>query len=87
MLRKMASTLRVLAFGPVRSRIGTDRLEIACVDPISPHDLWVQILERHPELEPLRSTVRLAREGEFLAADAILRPGEEIALIPPVSGG
>jgi molybdopterin converting factor small subunit len=83
----MASTLRVLAFGPVRSRIGTDRVEIACVDPISPDELWAEILARHPELEPMKISVRLARGGEFLPADAPLCPGDEIALIPPVSGG
>jgi molybdopterin synthase catalytic subunit/molybdopterin synthase sulfur carrier subunit len=83
----MASTLRVLAFGPVRSRIGTEHLEIACADAISATELWSRVLARHPELEPLRATIRLARGGEFLAADALLGPGDEIALIPPVSGG
>ena len=31
--------------------------------------------------------IRLARNGDFLPANAVLQPGDEIALIPPVSGG
>jgi molybdopterin converting factor small subunit len=31
--------------------------------------------------------LRLARENEFLDEQAPLRPGDELALIPPVSGG
>ena len=84
---KMATTLHVLAFGPARARLGTDRLDLVCVEPISTDALWTQLLARHPELETLRPTVRLARQGEFLAPDALLHPGDEIALIPPVSGG
>jgi molybdopterin converting factor small subunit len=54
---------------------------------MSPDDFWVQLLERHPAIEPLRPSIRLARDGEFLVPGARLQPGDEIALIPPVSGG
>ncbi len=84
---EMATTLRILAFGPVRAQLGADRLDIVCEDSVSQDELWSLLLELHPGLKPFRATIRLAREGEFLPPDARLQPGEEIALIPPVSGG
>jgi molybdopterin converting factor small subunit len=35
----------------------------------------------------LRLVIRLARNGEFAPLDARFHPDDEIALIPPVSGG
>jgi molybdopterin converting factor subunit 1 len=81
------TTLRVLFFGPVRERLGIGECQVPCTNEISTDDLWVQLIERFPTLAPLRPTVRLARNGEFLREDEVVRSGDEIALIPPVSGG
>ena len=83
----MAAPLRILVFGPARALLGVDRLEVVWPEAASQDELWSRLLELHPGLKPFRSTIRLAREGEFLPPKARLHPGEEIALIPPVSGG
>ncbi len=49
--------------------------------------LWDLLVQRHPELAALRAVSRLARGDDFLPADAVLAPTDEIAVIPPVSGG
>ena len=41
----------------------------------------------YPPLASLRGSVRVARNCEYLAAGEHFRPGDEAALIPPVSGG
>ena len=86
-MAESSSTLRVLFFGPVRAQLGTSAVDLPCARPLSPDDLWTLLLASFPELKPLRSAIRLARNGEFLAPDAPLQAGDEIALIPPVSGG
>lgn len=48
---------------------------------------WSRLLDELPALHPHRSTVRIARNGAFAQKDETLEPGDEIALIPPVSGG
>jgi molybdopterin converting factor small subunit len=48
---------------------------------------WNELTARFPELAPMRPTIRLARDGEFLDGSGHVQPGDEIALIPPVSGG
>jgi molybdopterin converting factor subunit 1 len=82
-----ATTVRVLFFGPVRVRLGIAHDDLACAGEMSAEDFWSELIKRHAELHAMRATIRLARDGEFLAASARVRPGDEIALIPPVSGG
>ncbi len=86
-MAESSSTLRVLFFGPVRVQLGTSAVDLPCAGSLSPDGLWTLLLGSYPELKPIRSAIRLTRNGEFLAPDAPLQPGDEIALIPPVSGG
>jgi molybdopterin converting factor small subunit len=48
---------------------------------------WKALQEKIPTLGALPSNLRLARDNEFLETSVLLHPGDEIALIPPVSGG
>ncbi len=45
------------------------------------------VLKEHPELEPWRNLTRFGLNWQFVAADTILQAGDEVILIPPVSGG
>jgi molybdopterin converting factor small subunit len=67
--------LRVLILGPLRDQL-EDGTQAA---------FWKALGDRFPIALPKH--LRLARENEFLPADATLNPGDELALIPPVSGG
>lgn len=44
-------------------------------------------LTDHPELEPWRDVTRFGVNYAFVAADTELHDGDEVVLIPPVSGG
>jgi molybdopterin converting factor subunit 1 len=77
----------VLYFAQARRLAGLDSELIPLNSPVTADVLWAEILTRHPALEPLRSVTRLARNGEFAASGAHFAPGDEVALIPPVSGG
>ncbi|MGB3404997.1 MAG: MoaD/ThiS family protein [Microcoleaceae cyanobacterium] len=50
-----------------------------------------QILERclheHPELEPWRNVTQFGVNLQFVTAETHLKDGDEVVLIPPVSGG
>lgn len=47
------------------------------------------IVEKFPGLEPVAATVTLALNQEYVdpEQDADLKDGDEIAFIPPISGG
>lgn len=45
------------------------------------------VMEKHPEMAKARDSLRMAVNEEFVGADAELCDGDEVAVIPPVSGG
>jgi molybdopterin converting factor subunit 1 len=48
---------------------------------------WQALVARYPVLAPGRPSVRFARNGEYVDAGEPLAEGDEVACIPPVSGG
>lgn len=79
--------MTLLYFAQARRVTGVPSETLAAASPLAADQLWAEILRRHPDLALLRPVIRLARNGEFAAADTVFQPGDEIALIPPVSGG
>ena len=54
---------------------------------VDSEELWRQLLAVQPGLTPLRGSIRLARNCEFAGPDTRFNDDDEVALIPPVSGG
>jgi len=77
--------LRVLFLGPLRDQLGCASATITFPSDGTQAAFWKALGEKFPVALPKH--LRLARENEFLDADAPLHPGDELALIPPVSGG
>ena len=79
--------MRVLFFAQVKDATGCASVQLDAPAPIQAEALWAELLKRFPALETHRRTVRLARNSEYAAADTMFANGDEVALIPPVSGG
>lgn len=73
-------------FAQLREVTGVGAAEIAA-DAVDAGQLWKLLETRWPGLSAHRSAVRLARNGTYAADREIFRDADEIALIPPVSGG
>ena len=50
-------------------------------------DVLSLIIEDHPQLKDWQSVTKLAVNLDFVNPDFSLQEGDEVALIPPVSGG
>jgi len=48
---------------------------------------WSALVAIHPLLAPGRAFVRFARNGDYADAGTVLTDNDELAIIPPVSGG
>jgi len=79
--------MRILFFAQLKDVTGCDAAEFAPPSPLNCELLWTMLLEKFPGLHPHRGTVRLARNWEYADADALFTNADEVALIPPVSGG
>jgi molybdopterin converting factor small subunit len=81
------ATMKILFFGPSRPASGCAEMQLDAQDKVSIPEFWDRLIAAFPELAPMRKTARLARHEIYLEADALLQPDDEIAVIPPVSGG
>ena len=79
--------MRVLFFAQLKDVTGCDSVELAPASPLNVDLLWAELLEKFPKLAAHRANVRLARNWEYAAPDTQFSISDEIALIPPVSGG
>ena len=79
--------IEVLLFGAAADRAGTRRTELDLQRSVTLDDLWPLLEERHPALSPMRDTLAFAVNGEYARGDAGVSQGDEVAVLPPVSGG
>lgn len=78
--------MRVLFFAHLKDVTRCTDMELDCGD-VDANGLWEQLIEKYPGLARFRASVRLARNSEYVGPDARFGRADEVALIPPVSGG
>jgi len=79
--------MRVLFFAQLKDATGCESVELALSGPLDVEKLWVELVRRFPKLAAHRATVRLSRNWEYADAQTQFLASDEVALIPPVSGG
>ena len=77
---------KVLFFGAAADRAGTRETRVAAGE-MTLDELWLVLAERYPDLSPMRDTLAFAVNGEYARGDARVAGGDEVAVLPPVSGG
>lgn len=79
--------MRVLFFARLKDVTDCDAIELSLPSPLNREQLWTMLLEKFPGLREHRGNIRLTRNWEYAAPDAQFVNTDEVALIPPVSGG
>jgi sulfur-carrier protein len=82
-----SARIKVLFFGRLREIVGQseDSVEVADGAPIEA--LFSSYGTSHPELARFRQSLVASRNQEFAAWGTPLHAGDEVAFLPPVSGG
>jgi MoaD family protein len=50
-------------------------------------DLWNEVSQKFPKLEPMRRSVLMAVGVEYRTSEYELKAGDEVSFFPPVQGG
>ncbi|MBK8654757.1 MAG: MoaD/ThiS family protein [Haliscomenobacter sp.] len=82
----MKTSFRILAFGMARDILGRPVMELEWNSPLTVGELREELIRQYPELARLKS-LAVAVNSEYAQDGNLLTAGDEIALIPPVSGG
>jgi len=79
--------VKVLFLGPAGDWAGRGEAAVSVAAGVTLGQLVERLYGEHPVMARARDSVRWAVNAEFAAMDTELRDGDEVAVIPPVSGG
>lgn len=79
--------VKVRYLGMLREMAGRDGESVEIADGTVLGDLYAALQQNVPQLREFRHAVALAVNYEYSGLEKVLRDGDEVALIPPVSGG
>ncbi len=78
--------ITVVAFGIARDILSSGMTQVELSGDSSIGNLKNQLIEKYPDFGALAS-LRFAVNEEYQADSFQLKPGDEVVIIPPVSGG
>ncbi|MGA8877621.1 MAG: molybdenum cofactor biosynthesis protein MoaE [Candidatus Korobacteraceae bacterium] len=79
--------VRVVYLGMLREIAGREKEVVQLGENSRLADLFAQLQHRIPKLSDFRGAIALAVNNKYSGGETVLREDDEIALIPPVSGG
>jgi molybdopterin synthase catalytic subunit len=79
--------VRLRLFAAVREIVGSGEVALEVPEHFTAGQLVRRVGEMYPRLQGLAPSLLLAVNREYCAPEQPLRDGDEVALIPPVSGG
>ena len=81
--------IKVLLFANLRELAGTNELEFRGDDISCVRDLLERIIELHPALKTILvdESAMISVNQKYSGWDAFVKSGDEVGILPPVSGG
>jgi len=82
-----AIAITVKLFAAYQEAYGLPELALEVPPGSTVTDVRDRLIADHPELAQWRDLTRFGINLQFVEADTVLQSGDEVVLIPPVSGG
>jgi len=79
--------IRLLFFASLRERVRRSEAEHDLKDGSTVAELWADLCQQTPALHDMTPSISFAVNQEYVDRATVLHDGDEVAMIPPVSGG
>lgn len=79
--------VRVLLFAALAERIGQREITVSLAEPATVQMLLAEVARSYPELAGLLNSCFVSINQEFAPPTATVTAADEVAILPPVSGG
>ena len=79
--------VRVRVFAALREILGNEEVEVDLPDGTTVEGLWEQLAGDDDRLEPFTRSIQFAINHDFVDKTTVLSADDEVAFLPPVSGG
>ncbi len=80
-------TVKLLFFGILSELIKPGPIEMELSDGSTVADVRARVLKGHPDASTAAATAMVAVNQDYSNDGAVLSDGDEVAFLPPVSGG
>ncbi|MEL6441921.1 MAG: MoaD/ThiS family protein [Cyanobacteria bacterium J06621_8] len=80
-------TVKVKLFAIYQEAFKTSELNLELSEQTKVGDVLASLIQQKPFLSKWQSVTRFGVNLQFVTADTVLYDGDEVVLIPPVSGG
>lgn len=80
-------TITILLFAGLAERANQREIQLTLPEQATVRDLLQAAAEQYPALSPLLGSCFVSLNHEYAAPDHVIQASDEIALLPPVSGG
>lgn len=79
--------IKLLFFATLRDRAGTKSVELDVATDLTVQGLKEKVSQEFPNLKESMKSVLITINREYAFDEAVIPPGAELAMFPPVSGG
>lgn len=79
--------IRVLLFGQLKDIVGRQEESLDLQPGTSLSDLMARYAQQFPKFKPMAGSIACSVNREYAPASSVLKDGDEVGLLPPVSGG
>jgi MoaE-MoaD fusion protein len=85
--RQLEMTVKVLFFGMLKDIVGSSEVQLNVADGAQLQTIFDHYAARFPRFHEMASSIVMARNHEFSEVSTCISDGDEVAFLPPVSGG
>lgn len=79
--------VRIRLFASLRDAAGREETHLELRDGATAEDAWQALARETPALAARRPSLAVAVNREYAGFETVLKDDDEVAFIPPVSGG
>jgi molybdopterin converting factor small subunit len=79
--------MKIFYFAHIARALDRREEELSVPAALDTEALWERLVARHPTLGRFRGSAKFVRNGEYAADGERFADGDEVGVLPPVSGG
>ena len=79
--------VKILFFASFRDIVGSSSLQLAILESTTTTTVFEQQCQSYPQLKEGADQISVAVNKVYITAPVTLKDGDEVAFLPPISGG
>jgi len=79
--------IKILLFAQLKDIVGSSEVVLEVKNGCTGKQLIDKLINDYPDITPLKESLMLSMDDDYITVEDIIKEGSEIAALTPVSGG